>query len=116
MRRVIPTAFPPDPLCSDAASLGAAIRAARTSSGLTLVEAAMVLGISKQTLSDLETGTGTVNLATALRAAHELGVSVFAVGSEHREPVRRLILQETSEGPRQQEPGPPTRPKQRDAQ
>jgi hypothetical protein len=50
----------------------------------------MQLGIAKQTLANLET-KGTVGLETAVRAARELGVSIFAVPSSEREPVRRAI-------------------------
>lgn len=59
---------------------------------MTLVDAALTLGVSKQTLTDLETAKASVGLATALRVAKELGVAVFAVPSPEREPVRRLIL------------------------
>ena len=91
MRRVRPIQFPHDPLVTDAVALGVAIRAARSHSGLTLSEAAVSLGISKQTLSNLETGKGSVGLDTVLRAARELGVSLFAVPAAEREPVRRAI-------------------------
>lgn len=93
MRRIIPTPVPDDPLVTDAAALGRAIRAARTASGLTLVDAAAVLGIAKQTLSDLETARVSVGLALALRAAQALGVSVFAVPTAEQEPLRRMIRQ-----------------------
>ena len=92
MRRVVPTHFPSDPLLKDAATFGAAIRAARTGAGMTLADAAMTLGISKQTLSDLEKATASVGLATALKVAHELGVAVFASPAGDREPVRRFII------------------------
>lgn len=59
---------------------------------MTLADAALTLGVSKQTLSDLETAKASVGLATALRVAKELGVAVFAVPSPEREAVRRLIL------------------------
>lgn len=49
-----------------------------TAAGMTLVDAASALGVSKQTLSDLEKATGSVGLAIALRIARELGVGVFA--------------------------------------
>lgn len=91
MRRVVPTAFPADPLALDARSFGATLRAARTASGLTLVDAAATLGISKQTLSDLETGRASIGLATALRVAQGLGVGVLALTAGEREAVRREI-------------------------
>lgn len=91
MRRVIPIPFPQDPLVSDAAELGMAIRAARCASGMTLVDAAVTLGLSKQTLSDLEKAKGSVGVVTALRVARELGVAIFAVPAADRELVRRAI-------------------------
>ncbi|MDE2259738.1 MAG: helix-turn-helix transcriptional regulator [Betaproteobacteria bacterium] len=92
MRRVVPTLFPSDPLLKDAAMFGAAIRAARTGAGMTLVDAAMTLGISKQTLSNLEKASGSVGLSIALKVARELGVAVFAAPAGDREPVRRIII------------------------
>ncbi|MCW7541080.1 helix-turn-helix domain-containing protein [Aquabacterium sp. A7-Y] len=92
MRRVTPTPRPADPLVSDAVAFGVAVRAARTASGLTLADAAAALGIAKQTLSDLETARASVGLATALKAARELGVTIFAVPSSEREPARRALL------------------------
>ena len=92
MRRVVPTKFPSDPLLKDAATFGAAIRAARTAAGMTLADAAMTLGISKQTLSDLEKATASVGLSIALKVARELGIAVFAAPAADREPVRRMIL------------------------
>ncbi len=55
----------------------AAIRAARTASGLTLEEAALAVSIAKQTLGDLEAGKPSVGLGIALRVAKALGVSLF---------------------------------------
>ncbi len=106
MRKIRPTQFPLDPLATDAATLGAAIRAARSAAGLTLVDAAISLGISKQTLSDLETGKTSVGLHTALRAARELGVAVFAVPAADREPVRRAIRALRAASAHQTEPSP----------
>jgi transcriptional regulator with XRE-family HTH domain len=91
MRRVVPTPFPDEPLLADSKALGAAVRAARTNAGMTLVDACAALGITKQTLSDLETARASVGVGTALRVAPELGVAVFAVPSAEREPVRRAI-------------------------
>ena len=81
MKKVVATAFP-DPLLTGALAFGKAVRAARTTSGMTQADAALVIGISKQTLLDIESGTGTVGLALSLRTAHELGVSLFAVPTE----------------------------------
>ena len=48
-RRVVPTAFPTAPQLRTCDELGAAVRAARTASGLTLEEAALAVSIAKQT-------------------------------------------------------------------
>lgn len=91
MKRVIPLPFPAEPSLKEPADFGAAVRAARTRAGLTLVDAALSLGITKQTLSDLERGKPTVAFGTALRVASQLGVSLFMVPSEIRERVRDAV-------------------------
>jgi len=96
MKRVVPSPSPSDPLTSDPTSFGQAIRAARTAAGMTLVDAAATIGVSKQTLSDLEKGTGSVGLVIALRAARELGVGVFAVQPTQREAARQALLDQAS--------------------
>jgi len=57
-----------------------------------MVDAAAMIGVSKQTLSDLEKATGSVGLAIALRVARELGVGVFAVQPPQREAARQAML------------------------
>lgn len=91
MKRVVPSRPPTDPLTLDSQSFGQAIRAARTAAGMTLVDAAAMMGVSKQTLSDLEKATGSVGLAIALRVARELGVGVFAVQPTQREFARQAL-------------------------
>jgi len=91
MRKVVPLPLPREAEVPDAARFGAIVRAARTQSGLTLADAAALLGIAKQTLSNLETGQRSVSLSTALGAAASLGVAVFAVPAAQREPVRRFV-------------------------
>lgn len=93
MKRVTPTPTPIDPMLPDALAFGTAIRAARTSAGLSLADAAVALGLAKQTLSDLETAKGSVGLPTALHVARELGVAIFGVPAAEREQLRRLIAQ-----------------------
>lgn len=93
MRRVTPIPPPTDPLLLDAAAFGTAVRAARTAARLSMADAALTLGIPKQTLSDLETAHGSVGLPTALHVARELGVAVFGVPAAEREQLRRLITQ-----------------------
>jgi transcriptional regulator with XRE-family HTH domain len=91
MKRVVPRDFPADPLVRGSADLGAALRSARTRSGLTLADTALSLGIAKQTLNDLERGKPTVALGTALHVAAELGVSLFMAPAEVRERVRDAV-------------------------
>ncbi len=95
MKRVVPSPIPSDPLTQDPQSFGQAIRAARTAAGMTLVNAAAMMGVSKQTLSDLEKATGSVGLAIALHVARELGVGVFAVQPTQREAARQALLMQT---------------------
>lgn len=90
MRRVIPTPFP-HPMLMDAIGFGAAVRAARTASGMTLTDAALAVGVARQTLQDLETGTGTVGIGAAMNIANDLGVSLFAVPAREKGPISRTI-------------------------
>lgn len=57
-----------------------------------MIDAAAMMGVSKQTLGDLEKATGSVGLAIALRVARELGVGVFAVQPPQREAARQALL------------------------
>ena len=90
-RRVVPTAFPTAPQLRTCDELGAAVRAARTASGLTLEEAALAVSIAKQTLGDLEAGKPTVGLGIALRVAQALGVSLFIAPAGAAEQIAQLI-------------------------
>lgn len=83
MRRVIAKAFPQGPLI-EPRDLGAAIRAARTQSRLTLRDAALALGLAVQTLSDIEVGKPGVGLGNVLKAAQGLGVDLFALPKRNR--------------------------------
>jgi transcriptional regulator with XRE-family HTH domain len=87
MRVVKPTVFPDNPELTSPKQLGAAIRAGRTGSNITLEQAALALGMAKQTLSDIENGKATVALGNVLAAAHGLGVSLFVVPSDQREAI-----------------------------
>jgi len=91
MRVVKKVAFPTHLQMSSAQELGLAIRSARTGAGFTLADAAQALGISKQTLSDLELGTGTVTLELAFRALNSLGVSVFVTPARESTRVLRAL-------------------------
>lgn len=90
MKRVVKIPFPADPWLREAGDLGLAVRSARTSAGLTIEEAAMTIGVAKQTLSDLERGKPTVGLGLALKIAQELGVSLFVAEARQRERIRHL--------------------------
>ena len=91
MTRIVVTLFPADPLIKDATSLGTAVRAARTSSGLSIADAALTIGVAKQTISDLEAGKPTVGIGLCLKIAAELGVSLLAVPSGNRDVARRRL-------------------------
>lgn len=91
MRKTTPTPFPNDPLVRSPAVLGAAVRAARTSAGLRLQDAAELLGVAKQTLQDLETGKPGVSIGRAIEMAAGLGATLLVVPSAQAERARRLI-------------------------
>lgn len=96
MKRVIATPFP-DPVLLGPKDLGLAIKSARTSNGLTQLDAALSLGISKQTLIDLEKGSGTVSLGTAMNAARQLGVVMLVAPSQQTSRILRLLRQANSQ-------------------
>lgn len=91
MKRVKLISPPPDLLVSDSKAFGASIRAARCAAHMTLADAALLLGIARQTLTNLETAKSSVSLDTAMRAAREFGVSILAVPGGQREGVRRAL-------------------------
>lgn len=91
MRTVTPKPFPPDPELRSTPQLGAAIRAARTQTGLTLADAALTLGVAKQTLSDLERGKPTVGLGLAIQIATGLGVALFMTPASMREQTKMKL-------------------------
>lgn len=91
MKRVKLISPPPDLVVSDSKAFGASIRAARCAAKMTLADAALLLGVARQTLTNLETAKSSVSLDTALRAAREFGVSILAVPGGQREGVRRAL-------------------------
>jgi DNA-binding XRE family transcriptional regulator len=91
MKRVKPVPPPADLFVPDSKAFGASIRAARCAANMTLAEAALLLGVARQTLTNLETAKSSVSLETALRAAREFGVSILAVPGGQRERVRRAL-------------------------
>lgn len=93
-KRVVPSAFPA-PLVTTPEQFGAAVRAARTASGVTLEEAAVALGVAKQTLQSLERGTSSVGLALALRIAQAFGVAVLVAPASRRHTLEKVLRLET---------------------
>jgi transcriptional regulator with XRE-family HTH domain len=91
MRRVVKTPFPTSPLMTTPSDLGLIIRACRTEQGLTIEEAAMTIGIAKQTLSDIETGKPSVSLGIVFKVAHGLGASFFAAPARYQDRIQHLI-------------------------
>ena len=84
MRVVRPIPTPSDPVLPTPVALGMTLRAARTQAGVRLEDAALQLGIAKQTLQNLEKGSPSVSLGTALRVAHEYGVTLLGVPASQR--------------------------------
>lgn len=91
MRRIKKYPPPQQSLVLDSKAFGAAIRVARCAANMTLADAALFLGIAKQTMANLETAKSSVSLETALRAAREFGVTLVAVPGGQRETVRRAL-------------------------
>jgi transcriptional regulator with XRE-family HTH domain len=92
MRTVTPKPFPSDLELRTSKQLGVAVRSARTQAGLTLADAAMTLGVAKQTLSDLELGKPSVGLGLALEIAAGLGVALFMVPASAKEQTRMRLM------------------------
>ena len=90
-KRVVPTRFPSIADTVDAQRFGAAVRACRTASGLTLEEAALLVGVAKATLQALELGTASVGLPLALGIARQLGVAVIVVPADQRAVAQRQL-------------------------
>lgn len=64
---------------SDAAAIGAEIRAARRAAGLNQVELAELVGLSDRTVRAIEQGTGSPSLAAVATTAAALGLHVGVV-------------------------------------
>jgi transcriptional regulator with XRE-family HTH domain len=96
MKRVVKSPFPSDPLVSDLSQIGSAIRAMRTEQGLTIEDAAMTIGVAKQTLSDIEAGKPSVSLGLVFKVATEIGVSLFVAPARERARLRNLLLHATA--------------------
>lgn len=91
MKRVVSTPFPVDPYLENPAVLGAAIRSARTQAGIRLEDAAMTIGVSLQTLVDIEAGKPGVSIGKILQVSRGLGVSLFVIPQSQREIARRRL-------------------------
>jgi transcriptional regulator with XRE-family HTH domain len=96
MKRVIPTSFPDDPYLDSPATLGAAIRAARTQAGLRQEDAALSTGVALQTLVDIEAGKAGVSIGKILQVARSLGVSLLVVPNSQRDVARRRLADLTN--------------------
>ncbi len=92
MKRVVPTSFPSDPFLDNPVILGSAIRSARTQAGIRLEDAAMTIGVSLQTLVDIEAGKPGVSIGKILQVANGLGVSLFVIPQNQREIARRRLI------------------------
>lgn len=92
MPKITPKPFPAQNQLLDPKTLGEAVRSVRTHSGLSIEQAALIIGVAKQTLSDLEAGKPTVSLGLALRVANELGVSIFVVPKTEQDRVQRFFM------------------------
>jgi DNA-binding XRE family transcriptional regulator len=74
MRKLTATPFPDHSTVANPAELGTLVRAVRTAAGMTMEEAALTVQVAKQTLQDLEKGTGTVSLALVFKVLTGLGI------------------------------------------
>ncbi|MCQ8129766.1 helix-turn-helix domain-containing protein [Methylomonas rivi] len=97
MKRVVPTSFPSDPFLDSPVTLGSAIRSARTQAGIRLEDAAMTIGVSLQTLVDIEAGKPGVSIGKILQVANGLGVSLFVLPQNQREIARRRLTDLTED-------------------
>ena len=91
MKKVKPTPFPGNPVLADAKVVGSAVRAARTAAGMTLAEAAMSIGVAKQTLSNLEAGKPGVGLGLSLKITQALGLGLVVLQRHQQERVCQTI-------------------------
>ena len=92
MNRVKQVTFPTDPFVSEVSVLAQAIKSARTQSGLSLVDAAMLCNVALQTLVDIEAGSHGVSIGKLLQVGDALGVSLFTVRSNVRERARKQLI------------------------
>jgi len=79
------------PFCLGCSRLGRHRSRGAYGRGLTVEDAALSIGVAKQTLSDLEAGKETVGLGLVLRITRELGIALFVAPAEQRERFRRIL-------------------------
>lgn len=74
MRKLSVTPLPDHSTVASPEDIGTLVRAVRTAAGMTLEEAALTIQVAKQTLQNLEKGTGTVSLALVFKVLTGLGI------------------------------------------
>lgn len=87
MRTLSVTPFPDHPTVDGPGDVGSLVRAVRTAAGMTLEETALTVQVAKQTLQNLENGTGTVSLALAFKVLTGLGIRLRWQAFEGTRPV-----------------------------
>lgn len=78
MKKLHPiNSIPSEQVISGTVQLGALIRLARKEAGIPIDQAALLAGVSKQFLSDLENGKPTIQLGKAIDVAAKFGIELF---------------------------------------
>lgn len=93
MKRVTPKPFPADPCVESLEQLGQCVKAARTQAGLRLQDAALALGVSIQTVVDIEAGRPSVTLGKLMTVLQGLGIDLFALPRGRRELARSRLAE-----------------------
>ena len=91
-QKVSPNVVESAPLRDSIASIGSVIRATRKAAGLTLVDAAALIGIAKQTLGDLERGRSSVGIHIVLKVLNDLGLEILVAPKKEIELAQRIIF------------------------
>ncbi len=89
MRKLSVTPFPNHSAVACPEDVGVLVRAVRTTTGMTLEEAALTLQVAKQTLQNLEKGKGTVSLALVFKVLKGLGIRLHWQAPEGAGPATR---------------------------
>jgi DNA-binding XRE family transcriptional regulator len=93
MKRVVKSSEPTSPHINNAVTLGQFVRASRTTSGMTIDQAAMCIGVAKQTLADLENGKPTTSIGIILRILAGLGLNLFVADKSDTMALSEFIRQ-----------------------